>query len=73
MKPDAIRIYEVSPRDGLQNEAQVVPTDVKVALIARLVAAGIQDIEVSSFVRASWIPLPARSMPCSPSPCSRMP
>ena len=56
MKPDAIRIYEVSPRDGLQNEAQVVPTDVKVALIARLVAAGIQDIEVSSFVRASWIP-----------------
>lgn len=56
MKPDAIRIYEVSPRDGLQNESQVVPTDVKVALIGRLVDAGIQDIEVTSFVRASWIP-----------------
>lgn len=56
MKPDAIRIYEVSPRDGLQNESQVVPTEVKVALIARLVAAGIKDIEVSSFVRANWIP-----------------
>lgn len=56
MKPDAVRIYEVSPRDGLQNESQVVPTDVKVALISRLVAAGIQDIEVTSFVRASWIP-----------------
>lgn len=56
MTPDAIRIYEVSPRDGLQNEAQVVSTEAKVELIARLVAAGVQDIEVTSFVRASWIP-----------------
>lgn len=56
MTPDAIRIYEVSPRDGLQNETQVVSTEAKVELIERLVAAGIQDIEVTSFVRASWIP-----------------
>lgn len=56
MSPDAIRIYEVSPRDGLQNEATVISTEAKVELIGRLVAAGIQDIEVTSFVRASWIP-----------------
>lgn len=56
MTPDAVRIYEVSPRDGLQNEAQVVSTEVKVGLIERLVAAGFQDIEVTSFVRPSWIP-----------------
>lgn len=56
MTPDAVRIYEVSPRDGLQNETQVVPTQAKVELIARLVEAGFKDIEVTSFVRASWIP-----------------
>lgn len=56
MTPDTVRIYEVSPRDGLQNEAQVVSTEVKVGLIERLVAAGFQDIEVTSFVRPSWIP-----------------
>jgi len=56
MTPDAVRIYEVSPRDGLQNEPQVISTDAKVGLIARLVEAGFTDIEVTSFVRASWIP-----------------
>ena len=48
--------YEVSPRDGLQNEPEVVPTDAKVQLIERLVAAGMKDIEVTSFVRPTWIP-----------------
>ena len=51
-----IRVYEVTPRDGLQNEAAVVPTEAKVALINRLVGAGYTDIEVTSFVRPSWIP-----------------
>ena len=51
-----IRVYEVTPRDGLQNEAVVVPTEAKVALVNRLVAAGYTDIEVTSFVRPSWIP-----------------
>jgi len=51
-----VRIYEVSPRDGLQNEAVVVPAPDKVALIRRLVAAGVRDIEVTSFVKPSWIP-----------------
>ena len=56
MGPSSVRVYEVSPRDGLQNEATVVPTAVKAELIARLTAAGLQDIEVTSFVRPRWIP-----------------
>ena len=51
-----IRVYEVTPRDGLQNEPTVVPTEAKVELVQRLVAAGYTDIEVTSFVRPSWIP-----------------
>lgn len=53
---DAVRIYEVAPRDGLQNELAVVRTEDKVALITRLADAGLRDIEVTSFVRPSWIP-----------------
>lgn len=56
MLPDRVRIFEVSPRDGLQNETNVVPTDAKVGLIERLADAGFTDIEVTSFVRAAWIP-----------------
>lgn len=52
----AIRLHEVSPRDGLQNEADIVSTDAKIALIERLVAAGFQDIEVTSFVSPRFIP-----------------
>lgn len=53
---DTVRIYEVSPRDGLQNEAAVVPTAGKAELVAHLCAAGLPDVEVTSFVRAHWIP-----------------
>jgi len=56
MAPSSVRIYEVSPRDGLQNEATVVPTESKVELIRRLAASGLQDVEVTSFVRPRWIP-----------------
>jgi hydroxymethylglutaryl-CoA lyase len=56
MTPSSVRIYEVSPRDGLQNEAAVVPTAEKAELIARLAAAGLPDVEVTSFVRPRWIP-----------------
>lgn len=52
----SISLYEVSPRDGLQNEASVVSTAGKAELIGHLVASGIRDIEVTSFVRARWIP-----------------
>jgi hydroxymethylglutaryl-CoA lyase len=53
---DAVRIVEVGPRDGLQNERQVVPTATKLELIARLAAAGLRDIEVTSFVSPKWVP-----------------
>jgi hydroxymethylglutaryl-CoA lyase len=56
MKRDAIRLHEVAPRDGLQNEAKVVSTADKLALIERLARSGLRDIEVSSFVRPTWIP-----------------
>ncbi|MFT4979135.1 MAG: hydroxymethylglutaryl-CoA lyase, partial [Myxococcota bacterium] len=52
----AIRVYEVTPRDGLQNEPVIVSTESKLELIARLVDAGYRDIEVTSFVKPSWIP-----------------
>jgi len=52
----AIRIVEVGPRDGLQNEKQVVPTSTKVELIDKLTATGLRAIEATSFVRADRIP-----------------
>lgn len=48
-----IRIYEVGPRDGLQNETKIVPTDVKVQLIERLAEAGIKNIESARSVMNS--------------------
>lgn len=48
--PSQIRIYEVGPRDGLQNEAKFVPTDMKIELINKLVAAGIKDIESARYI-----------------------
>jgi hydroxymethylglutaryl-CoA lyase len=54
--PPAIRLFEVCLRDGLQNEAAVVPTAQKIALARRLVEAGFKDIEVTSFVRPRWVP-----------------
>ncbi len=53
--PD-VGIYEVGPRDGLQNEAEFVPTVSKLELIALLVASGLRRIEVASFVSPSWTP-----------------
>lgn len=54
--PDRVRIVEVGPRDGLQNEAQPVPTAIKVELIDRLAAAGFAEIEATSFVSPRWVP-----------------
>ena len=51
-----VRIYEVGPRDGLQNEKAVIAVDDKVALIKALVDAGLMDIEVGSFVSPKWVP-----------------
>ena len=52
----SVRIYEVTPRDGLQNEPKNISTENKLDLIHRLVQAGYKDIEVTSFVKPSWIP-----------------
>ena len=54
--PPRVTIYEVGPRDGLQNEQAVVPLDVKVEFIARLVAAGLPIVEATSFVHPKWVP-----------------
>jgi hydroxymethylglutaryl-CoA lyase len=51
-----VRIVEVGPRDGLQNEAVTVPTESKVELIDRLAAAGLKTIEAGSFVSPKWVP-----------------
>ncbi|MGH7561586.1 MAG: hydroxymethylglutaryl-CoA lyase [Gemmatimonadales bacterium] len=51
-----IRLVEVGPRDGLQTESRIVPTEVKIAFVDALSAAGFEEIEVSSFVSPSWIP-----------------
>lgn len=53
---EAVRILDVGPRDGLQNEPGVVPTAAKLELIDRLAGAGLRQIEVSSFVSPKWIP-----------------
>ncbi|MFL6098826.1 MAG: hydroxymethylglutaryl-CoA lyase [Actinomycetales bacterium] len=54
--PQAVTIYEVGPRDGLQNENAVVPAPVKTELISRLVAAGLTTVETTSFVRPDRVP-----------------
>ncbi|MBX3181058.1 MAG: hydroxymethylglutaryl-CoA lyase [Polyangiaceae bacterium] len=54
--PDRVSVYEVSPRDGLQNEAAPIATAAKVRLIEALVRAGLTRIEVTSFVSPRWIP-----------------
>jgi hydroxymethylglutaryl-CoA lyase len=54
--PDRVTIYEVGPRDGLQNEQAVVPTAVKAEFVRRLVAAGLPVVEATSFVHPRWVP-----------------
>jgi hydroxymethylglutaryl-CoA lyase len=51
-----VRIVEVGPRDGLQNEKTLVPAPTKVALINRLVSAGLDTVEATSFVSPKWVP-----------------
>jgi hydroxymethylglutaryl-CoA lyase len=54
--PQSVRLVEVGPRDGLQNEQQMVPAAVKIALIDMLTAAGCPAIEATSFVSPKWVP-----------------
>jgi hydroxymethylglutaryl-CoA lyase len=53
---DSVRIVEVGPRDGLQNEARIVPSSVKIELIERLADAGLKSIETTAFVSPKWVP-----------------
>ena len=54
--PDRVLVYEVGPRDGLQNEAVPIPIETKVEFIERLVASGLATIEATSFVSPRWVP-----------------
>jgi hydroxymethylglutaryl-CoA lyase len=54
--PAKVRIVEVGPRDGLQNEKAIVPTPMKIELIDRLSDTGLQTIEATSFVSPKWVP-----------------
>jgi hydroxymethylglutaryl-CoA lyase len=54
--PHRVKLIDVGPRDGLQNEKQPVPAAVKVELVHRLQAAGLKEIEVTSFVSPKWVP-----------------
>src|ERR1043165_7596683 len=54
--PGAVKLREVGPRDGFQNEPEVIPTDDKVRLVEKLARTGLRRLEVTSFVRADVIP-----------------
>ena len=54
--PSFVQLIDVGPRDGLQNEKQPVPAAVKIELVHRLQAAGLTEIEVTSFVSPKWVP-----------------
>jgi hydroxymethylglutaryl-CoA lyase len=54
--PERVTIYEVGPRDGLQNEQTVVPVHTKAAFVKRLVEAGLPIVEATSFVHPKWVP-----------------
>jgi hydroxymethylglutaryl-CoA lyase len=59
--PSKVKIIEVGPRDGLQNEQQTISADIKIALIDRLTQAGFANIEAASFVSPKWVPQMATS------------
>lgn len=54
--PERVTIYEVGPRDGLQNESAIVPVEAKAEFVRRLVAAGLPIVEATSFVHPTWVP-----------------
>lgn len=51
-----VRLFEVGPRDGLQNESEILGVDQRVEMIQRLVEAGVRDVEIGSFVHPEWVP-----------------
>ena len=61
-----VRIVEVSPRDGLQNESTTIPLKTKVELIRRLAQTGLRNIEAGSFVAPKWVPQVLQNYVCYP-------
>jgi hydroxymethylglutaryl-CoA lyase len=59
--PSQVKIVEVGPRDGLQNEKEIIPLEVKIELVDRLTRAGFSNIEAASFVSPKWVPQMATS------------
>ncbi|ORY72413.1 hypothetical protein BCR35DRAFT_307692 [Leucosporidium creatinivorum] len=66
-----VKIVEVGPRDGLQNEKQTLPTELKISLIEKLVDAGLRDVEAGSFVSPKWVPQMASTSEVLSSPILR--
>src|SRR4051812_5903202 len=58
---DRVKIVEVGPRDGLQNEKKTIPLATKIELVQRLARTGLTDIEAGSFVSPKWVPQVRRS------------
>lgn len=56
LSPDYVRIVEVGPRDGLQNEKKAIPLETKIELIEKLANTGLKTLEAGSFVSAKWVP-----------------
>ncbi|KAI1979671.1 hypothetical protein LOZ53_000288 [Ophidiomyces ophidiicola] len=56
LSPDFVRIVEVGPRDGLQNEKKAIPVETKIELIERLSKTGVKTLEAGSYVPAKWVP-----------------
>lgn len=67
VRADHIRIVEVGPRDGLQNEKSSISAETKIELVNRLAKAGLETIEAGSFVHPKWVPQ-VHSWPLSTSP-----
>ncbi|MGL5819000.1 MAG: hydroxymethylglutaryl-CoA lyase [Phycicoccus sp.] len=61
--PPSVTVYEVGPRDGLQNEPAVVPVEVKAEFVTRLLAAGLTTVETASFADPRWVPQLADAEP----------
>lgn len=59
--PNKVKIVEVGPRDGLQNEKEIIAADIKIELVNRLTQAGFPNIEAASFVSPKWVPQMATS------------
>ena len=55
MSDSKVTLFEVGPRDGLQNEPKIVPTNTKLEFISRLAASGLSHVEATSFVSPKWV------------------